>query len=131
MFIMSENVFIVVCHQVSLTRCILGNFSCFFCCLLIFFKINFVKKFFQEYHQNVPTVWTLIRSHDWVQTVSQGYQQTTLRVKQHVSCLLMSNKKEKRNCVLYDIMISQNFVHNCFKNGLINMSLTRLSATGC
>ena len=23
-----------------------------FCCLLIFFKITFLKKFFQEYHQN-------------------------------------------------------------------------------
>ena len=29
----------------------LGNFSCV-CRLLIFFKINFFKKFFQEYHQS-------------------------------------------------------------------------------
>ena len=46
----------------------------------MFFKINFLKKIFQENHQNVkqfgpcsgPT--SLI----WVQTVCQGYQQTTL-----------------------------------------------------
>ena len=31
----------------------LGSFSCFFCRLLIVFKINFFDKFFQEYHQNV------------------------------------------------------------------------------
>ena len=30
-----------------------GQFFMRFCCLLIFFKINFLKKFFQEYHQNV------------------------------------------------------------------------------
>ena len=36
-----------------LTLCILGNFSCFFCCQLIIFKINFFEKFFQEYHQSV------------------------------------------------------------------------------
>ena len=30
------------------THCILGNFAC-----LIFFKINFLKKFFLEYHRNV------------------------------------------------------------------------------
>ena len=28
--------------------CPLGNFSCFFCRLLIFFKFNFFEKFFQE-----------------------------------------------------------------------------------
>ena len=32
--------------------CMLGNFACFFGCLLIsFFKINFFKKIFQEYYQ--------------------------------------------------------------------------------
>ena len=33
-------------------HCMLGNFSCF-CRLLIVFKIYLLKKFFQEYHQNV------------------------------------------------------------------------------
>ena len=33
-------------------HCILGNSSCFYR-LLNFFKIKFLKKFFQEYHQNV------------------------------------------------------------------------------
>ena len=30
-----------------------GIFSCFYCCLLTFFKINFFKKFFQKNYQNV------------------------------------------------------------------------------
>ena len=30
-----------------------GNFSRFFCSLLIFFKINFFEKLFQEYNQGV------------------------------------------------------------------------------
>ena len=33
-----------------LTLCMLGNFVCF-CHLLIYFKVNFFKNFFQEYHQ--------------------------------------------------------------------------------
>ena len=40
-------------YGMSLNLCPLGNFSCFFCRLLIIFKINFFDKFFQEYHQNV------------------------------------------------------------------------------
>ena len=31
----------------------LGNFSCFCCHLLTFFKINFFKKNFQEYYQSI------------------------------------------------------------------------------
>ena len=49
-----------------------------FCGLLIFLKITFLR---------IPTVWTLIRPDDWlgliwVQTVFQGYQQTTLLDKE-------------------------------------------------
>ena len=33
--------------------CILGIFSCFLSSADFLFKINFLKKFFQEYHQNV------------------------------------------------------------------------------
>ena len=36
-----------------LTPCMLGNFSCFWCLLLTFFKINFFKKFFQEQYQSI------------------------------------------------------------------------------
>ena len=36
-----------------LTLCMLGNFSCFCCRLLTFFKINFFQKFFQEHYQSV------------------------------------------------------------------------------
>ena len=58
----------------ALKLCILGNFSCFFFCrLLIFFKMNFFEKFFQEYHQ-CQTAWIQIRPDIlsgliWVQTV--------------------------------------------------------------
>ena len=34
----------------GLYLCMLGNFSCFCCRLLNFFKINFFKNFFQEHH---------------------------------------------------------------------------------
>ena len=34
-----------------LTLCLLGEFACFFCCLLIFFKIVFFEKLFPEYYQ--------------------------------------------------------------------------------
>ena len=33
---------------VLLTLCLLGNFSCFFCSLLFFFKSNYFEKFFRE-----------------------------------------------------------------------------------
>ena len=39
-------------QNVSLTLCMLGNFSYFCCRLLTFFKINFFKKFFQENSQS-------------------------------------------------------------------------------
>ena len=40
-------------EYVSITLCPIGNFSCFFCCLLIFFKIKFLEKLFQECDQSV------------------------------------------------------------------------------
>ena len=39
-------------HCISLTLCMLGNFSCFHCFRLTFFKINFFKKFFWEHYQS-------------------------------------------------------------------------------
>ena len=60
--------------SLAVTHCILGSFSWFFVVCCFFFKINFCQ-----------TVWMLIRPDDllssgliWVQTVCQGYQQTTL-----------------------------------------------------
>ena len=69
-----------------LTICLFGNFACFFCCLLIFFKINFFEKFFLEYDHSV-TIWFQIRPDTmsgriWVQTVCKGYQQVTLVCKE-------------------------------------------------
>ena len=37
----------------TFTLCMLGNLSCFHCRLLIFFKIDFFEKFFQECYQCV------------------------------------------------------------------------------
>ena len=36
----------------ALTLCILGNFSCFCCRQLTFFRMNFFEKFFQEHYQS-------------------------------------------------------------------------------
>ena len=60
------NVFIHAYHKIKMLIQILqygyisqtdialvGNFSCFCCCLLTFFKINFFKKLFQEHFQSV------------------------------------------------------------------------------
>ena len=46
----------VVTERFTLNLCMLGNFSCFCCRLLIFFKINFFEKFFQEYHLSVKQI---------------------------------------------------------------------------
>ena len=69
-------------HSQKITHCILGNFSFFFCHLLIFSNQLF-KKILSGIPSECQTVWTLIRSDDssgliWVQTVCQGYQQGTL-----------------------------------------------------
>ena len=65
----------------ALTLCMLGNFSCFCCCLLIFFKINLKKKNSGTLLE-CQTVWIQIRTDRmlvliWVQTVFKDHQQTT------------------------------------------------------
>ena len=52
--ISSIKVFYILCIYSSVLKlfCMLGKFSCF-CCLLLFYKMNFFKKLFQEYHQSV------------------------------------------------------------------------------
>ena len=61
----------------------LGNFSRLFV-VCFFFKINFFKKFFQEYHLGIKKlIWIQIRTDNlsvliWVKTVFRGYQQTRL-----------------------------------------------------
>ena len=72
--------------DVSLTHsilnlCMLGNFACLFCRLLIFFQNIIFQKIFKEYHQ-CQTVWIQIRPGIlsgliWIQTVCTDYQQTT------------------------------------------------------
>ena len=55
-----------------------------------FYKINFFKKIFQEYHQSVNILSGLI----WVEAVCKGYQQTTKvttsreRVEEYSSIIL-------------------------------------------
>ena len=44
----------------NILQCMLGNFACFLYRLLIFSKIKFFQKFFQEYHQ-CQIVWIEIR----------------------------------------------------------------------
>ena len=63
------------CTLVFLTLCMMGNFPCFYCHLLTFFKINLFKKFFHEHYQSVkwfgfrsgPTFRTSVLI--WIQTV--------------------------------------------------------------
>ena len=60
-----------------------GYVACFCCCLLIFFKINFFEKIFQEYHQIVKQFGSrsgLTSGLIWIQTVSKGNQQMALVV---------------------------------------------------
>ena len=56
----------MVCSVLK-TRCMLGNFSCFCCCLPSFSKICFLKKSFQEHYQSVKRLgsrsgWRFCRS---------------------------------------------------------------------
>ena len=58
--------------------CFLRSADCIlFRCLLIFFKINVLEKFFQEIYQSVKEFGPFLSGLIWVQTVSQGYEQTT------------------------------------------------------
>ena len=73
-----------------LTLCMLGNFSCFCCRLLTFFKTNVFKRFFQEHYQSVKQFgsrsgMTFCPVLIWVQTVCKGNQQTTLVGKELIS----------------------------------------------
>ena len=62
---------------ITLTLCRLGNFSTFCCRLLTFFRINLLKKFFQDDYQSVK--WfdkaDILFGLFWVQTVYKGFQQ--------------------------------------------------------
>ena len=56
----------------SLTLCMLGNLSCFCCCLLTFFKFFFTINSFKS---TIKVSNGLDTDLIWVQTVCQGYQQ--------------------------------------------------------
>ena len=69
-----------ISHSI-LTVCMLGNFACLFCCLLIFFQNIIFQNIFKEYHQ-CRTVWIQIRTDIpsgliGIQTVCTDYQQAT------------------------------------------------------
>ena len=69
-------------HETFTKNAKLGNFACFFCCLLILFKINFFKNLFQEYHQSIKQFGSrfgknILSGLIWVQTVCKGYKQTS------------------------------------------------------
>ena len=87
--------------QESLTHCLLGNFSCFLSSA-DFFQNQLFEKFLSGIPSECQTVWTLIRPDDssgliWVQTVCQGYQQTTLVDKELKSmCLDFENMSKRK-----------------------------------
>ena len=75
-----------------------------FCRLLIFFKINLLKKILSGIQSECQTVWTLIRPDNWsglswVQTVCQGHQQTTLVDKELTLKAPNTTKAEFANTV--------------------------------
>ena len=54
----------VLIGALGLTHCMLGNFSCFCCHLLTFFKIYFFKKNLSGTLSECQTVWIQIRTND-------------------------------------------------------------------
>ena len=52
-FILLALVLTCITYINRLTLCMLGNFSCFYCRLLTYFKINIFKNFFQEHYHSV------------------------------------------------------------------------------
>ena len=76
-----------------LFTCMLGNFSCFCCHLLTFFKINLFLKILSGTLSECQTVWIQVRFF-WVQTVCKGYQQTTK----------VTASKEKIKCVIQQLI---------------------------
>ena len=79
----------VVIGALRVNYCLLGNFDFFFC-LLIFFKINFFEKFFQDYHQSIkqfgsrsgPTFWSGSK-------LFASYQQMTLVGQDLIKCQMI------------------------------------------
>ena len=68
--------------------CMLGNFSCFYCLLLTFFKnhmINFFKRFFQEHYQSLK----------WFGSISgpTDILSVLIWIQNHLLRLLADNKK--------------------------------------
>ena len=59
-----------------------GNLFPLFCRLLIFFKINFFEKFFQEYDQSLKQFGSSLSGLISAQTVCKSYQQATLGGKE-------------------------------------------------
>ena len=62
-------------------------FACFFHCLLVFFRINFLLKFFSGVLSECQTVWTQIRPGIilgliWALNLCDGYQHTTFGDKE-------------------------------------------------
>ena len=77
----------------GIKHCKLGSFHAFLSSADFFSKINFLrKKIFQEYHQNVKQFRSRSGPKSSVQTVCQGYQQTTLvnRELKHKKMIVLS-----------------------------------------
>ena len=77
---MSSAAFIIVVLRINFSM--QGNFSCFCCRLLTFFKINFFPKILSGTLLECQMVWIQMRNDIllvliWVQTNCKGYQQMT------------------------------------------------------
>ena len=81
-----------------LTLYMLGNFSCFCCHRLTFFKINFFRKFYYEHYQSVKGLELKFNMSvlSWVQTVCKGNQQMikVAASKERVKVKCKENKKK-------------------------------------
>ena len=104
---LNGRIFFKLAHML-LTLCMLGNFSCFCCGVLTFFKMSFFKKKkkLSGTLLECQKVWIQIRTdvlsvRIWVQTVCKDYQQTTK---------VAAIKKELYFMMLYP---SVNFKWNC------------------
>ena len=108
----------------AIFSCMLGNFSCFCCCLLTFFKINF-QKILSRTLSECQTVWIQIRTDIMsvligVKTVTKDYQQTA-KVNAGLETVRMHSQLSSRargqnfGMVLLLRYIDPNLGQNCYQ----------------
>ena len=93
----------------TLTHCILFFFHAILSSADFFLKINVLKNFFQEYHQNVKQFGPL-SGLIWVQTVCKGYQQTALVDKELIKHTFSFLIDKYCNIVRSNLQTLQSFI---------------------